>query len=316
MDERDSGEGEQLVGAADVLEVADAGGGGDVADPFDRGGGERAACALGGDPAVQPFGLGEDPAEVVGGEPGDELAVPDGRGEAAADLGQHPVAGEAAVLGVDPLEAVDVDEDEREGALVPLRASRLGAQLLVEGAVVGQVRQLSPASRARPAGRSRRRTRSAGCAASASSSSRDGSLALGDDAPQSGRRRGSAAAPVAGLAGREDCAAGVVARRAGRSCRGRASPKPRGSAGADDRAEAAGLEADDGGRVDTQVDGAISSATMEKSSTGSGSSATASWIRCSAVRAVKRPGHGGSATMPATKPSSSRRASRRPSSTT
>ena len=32
---------------------------------------------------------------------------------------------------------------------------------------------------------------------------------------------------------------------------------------------------------------AISSATTEKSSTGSGSTATASWIRCSAVRAVE-----------------------------
>ena len=140
--ERDLGEGEQLVGAGHILEVADAGRGGDDADALDRGGGEGAAGTLGGDPAVQALGLGEDPAEVVGGEPGDELAVPDGGGEAAADLGENTVAGKAAMLGVDPAEAVDVDEHEREGALVPVGAARLGAELLVEGAVVGQVRQM------------------------------------------------------------------------------------------------------------------------------------------------------------------------------
>ena len=43
--------------------------------------------------------------------------------EAASDLGQRAVAGEAAVLGVDALEAVDVDQDERERALVALRAA-------------------------------------------------------------------------------------------------------------------------------------------------------------------------------------------------
>ena len=58
-------------------------------------------------------------------------------------------------------------------------------------------------------------------------------------------------------------------------------------AGADDRAEAARLEADDGGGVDVPRSSAISSATIEKSSTGSGSSATASWMRCSAVRAAR-----------------------------
>ena len=46
------------------------------------------------------------------------------------------------MLGVDLLEVVDVDQDERERSLVALGASRLGPQLLVEGAVVGQVRQL------------------------------------------------------------------------------------------------------------------------------------------------------------------------------
>ena len=46
------------------------------------------------------------------------------------------------MLGVDPFEAVDIDEDERERALVALCAPRLGAKLLVESAVIGEVRQL------------------------------------------------------------------------------------------------------------------------------------------------------------------------------
>ena len=166
-------------------------GGGDVADPVDRGGGERAARPLGGDPAVQPLGLGEDPAEVVGGQAGDELAVANGRGEPAADLRQRAVAGEAPVLGVDPLEAVDVDEDERERALVALRAPRLGAQLLVEGAVIGEVRQLVAGARARPAGRSRRRTRRrAALRRRARADGRDRRLRR-RARPRAGRRRGS-----------------------------------------------------------------------------------------------------------------------------
>jgi hypothetical protein len=63
----------------------------------------------------------------------------------------------------------------------------------------------------------------------------------------------------------------------------------------------------------TQRSCAISSATTEKSSTGSGSTATASWMRCSVVRAVDATPWR-IATTPATKPSSSRREIRRPSS--
>ena len=69
VNESDLGQREQLVGAADVLEVADACRGGDGADPFDRGGGEGAPGALGSDPAAQTLGLREDPAEVVGRQP-------------------------------------------------------------------------------------------------------------------------------------------------------------------------------------------------------------------------------------------------------
>jgi hypothetical protein len=46
------------------------------------------------------------------------------------------------VRGVDLLEVVDVDQDERERPLMALGSPCLGTQLLVEGAMVGQVRQL------------------------------------------------------------------------------------------------------------------------------------------------------------------------------
>src|SRR5688572_25889982 len=47
VDERNLRQCEQLVGTADVLEVAHARRSGDVTDPFDWGRGERATCALG-----------------------------------------------------------------------------------------------------------------------------------------------------------------------------------------------------------------------------------------------------------------------------
>ena len=314
VDERDLREREQLVGAADVLEVADARRGGEVADPFDRGGGERATCPLGGDPAVQAFGLGEDPAEVVGREPGDELAVPDGRGEAAADLRQHPVAGEAPVLGVDPLEAVDVDEDERERAFVALCAAGLGAQLLVEGAVVGEVRE-RVACRERGQLGARVGERDGRLCSERELEQPDGVAAFGDKcAPEPGADADGSCAG-AGLAGPEDLSGGVVSLerdgRAGdeasRSRRGSQAPTIVPKPPVSKRTTAA---------ASTPRSKTVSSATMEKSSTASGSSATASWIRCSAVRAVKAAGPRRTVTMPATNPSSSRRASRRPSSTT
>jgi hypothetical protein len=66
VNESHLGEREQLVRAADVLEVANTRRGGDRADALDRCGGDGTAAALGGDPAAKAFRLGEDPAEVVG----------------------------------------------------------------------------------------------------------------------------------------------------------------------------------------------------------------------------------------------------------
>ena len=141
MRERDLAEREELVGAAHVVQVGDAGGGGDGADALERRCRDGAARALGADPAVQALGLGEDPAEVVGADAGDDLSLAHGSRDALGRLRECAIAGEAAVLLVEPAEAVEVDEHERQRALVALRAANLGAELLVEGAVVGQVRQ-------------------------------------------------------------------------------------------------------------------------------------------------------------------------------
>ena len=167
VDEGDLRESEQLVGSADVLEVADARRGGDVPTPSIGAAASARRAARQRSSRSAPRSR-QDPAEVVGGQTRDELAVANGRCEPAADLRQHAVAREAPVLGVDPLEAVDVDEDERERTLVALCAPRLGAQLLVEGAMVGKVRQLV-AGREGASWALASANATAGCAASASS---------------------------------------------------------------------------------------------------------------------------------------------------
>ena len=245
--------------------------------------GEGAAGALGGDPAVQALRLGEDPAELVGGEPRDELAVADRGGEPAPDFGEHAVAREPAVLGVDALEAVDVDEDEGERALVALRAAGLGAELLVEGAAVGKVRE-------RVAGRQR---------AELGARVGEGDRGLGSDrelaasrtaapfsatsAPQRRAPIRIGAAPGAAWPVRKTSAAGPSSvERHGRSGHQsvaspsgshapRIVPKPLVSKRTTEAAA-------------TPRSCATSSATTVKSSTGSGSTAIASCSRCSAVR--------------------------------
>ena len=138
---------------------------------------------------------------MVGGQAGDELAVANGCGEPAADLSQHAVAREAPVLGVDPLEAVDVDENERQRTLVALCAPRLGAQLLVKGAMIGEVRQLV-AGREGSQLRARVGERDGGLRCESELEQSDGVAAFGDEcAPEpgsdaDGRGSAGAACPV------------------------------------------------------------------------------------------------------------------------
>ena len=156
------------------------------------------------------------------------------------------------MLGVDLLEAVDVDEDERERALVALCAPSLGAQLLVEGAVVGKVRELvARRERSQLGARVGERDRRLGASASCEQPARHRRRRR-RARPRAGRRCGSVRSrerpcrcgrPCGGLVPFErDRGAGHEADGAARL------------AGADDRAEATRLEADDGGGVDAEVD--------------------------------------------------------------
>lgn len=192
---------------------------------------------------------------MVGRQPGDEFAVPDGCGEPPAHLRQQPVARESSMLGVDLLEPVDVDEDERERSFVALRPPRFGTQLLVEGAVVGKVRELV-ARRERSQLRARIGERNRGLSGERELEQPGVVASFGDQrAPEPGSdadRRGSGS----GLAAAEDVRGRLVTLE--RDCRAR--DEARGAlrfAGTHDRAEAARLEADDGGGVDADVDGRL-----------------------------------------------------------
>ena len=156
------------------------------------------------------------------------------------------------MLGVDLLEVVDVDQDEGERTLMALGTPRLRPQLLVESAVVRQVRQLiAGGERAelgtgvgkadgRLGGEGERRE-SVAVAANRDECSPEPSA-------DADRRGASAARPV-----RKTIAAGSSRlERHGRA--GDESHRATRLAGADDRPEATRLEADDCSRVDVQFE--------------------------------------------------------------
>src|SRR5205085_12307101 len=105
------------------LAALDAAGGGD--DPDARAEHELAACdrdrlakpgeqAIGRTHGIPVVGVLEEQGELVAAEPGDGVARPDGRAEAPADLLAECVSGIVAEAVVDLLEAVQVDEEDRE----------------------------------------------------------------------------------------------------------------------------------------------------------------------------------------------------------
>ena len=125
----------------------------------------------------------------------------------------------------------------------------------MEGAVVGKVRELV-ARRERSELGARVGERDGGLRGERELEQPDGVAAFGDErSPEAGSdadRCGSGS----GLAGPEDLRGGLVSferdGRAGHEAHGAAR-----LAGADDRAEATRLEADDGGGVDTEVEGGL-----------------------------------------------------------
>ena len=155
------------------------------------------------------------------------------------------------MLGVDLLEAVNVDEHERERAFMALRAPRLGPQLFVKSAVIGKIRKLvSRRERCQPGTCVGERDRGLRCERECEQPLR---VSLGDErAPEPGAdadRGGSGN----GLAGPEDLGHRFVALE-GNGRAGHEVHRAARLAGADDRADATRLEADDCGAIDAQVE--------------------------------------------------------------
>src|SRR5207249_1295919 len=87
------------------------------------------------------IGLREQDDELFAAIPGHDIATPHGSKEAAGNLNQDPVAGLMAVAVVDPLEVVDVDDEEADAAVVPGRTVDLDTEHLFEEATVVEVGQ-------------------------------------------------------------------------------------------------------------------------------------------------------------------------------
>ena len=93
------------------------------------------------EPAVEALGVGhgrlrEDDGELVAADAAGDVGRADDVAEPLGRLGEHGVAGEVADPVVDRLEVVEVEHDQRQLALVAIRAGHLPAQGLVEVAAV------------------------------------------------------------------------------------------------------------------------------------------------------------------------------------
>ena len=93
------------------------------------------------DPLEQLLGvdgrrLRQDDRELVAPDAAADVDGSDLVAHALGDLCQHGVAGEVADRVVDPLEVVEVDDQQREPAAVALGPQRLAAERVVEVALV------------------------------------------------------------------------------------------------------------------------------------------------------------------------------------
>ena len=102
---------------------------------------ERAEL-LGEDRALLDAGLGQDEHELLAAVAADQVATRAGCAEMRlGDAAQHDVADAVAVRVVDGLEVVDVDEGDRQRALVARRALDLGEERAEQGLAVGDAGQ-------------------------------------------------------------------------------------------------------------------------------------------------------------------------------
>ena len=96
---------------------------------------------------LQPDLLGrararEQHRELVAAEAGEDVVGAQDAAQARADLGEHGVAGVMAERVVELLEAVDVDDQQRQRLVVCARAGQMRAQPAAELAAVGQAGEL------------------------------------------------------------------------------------------------------------------------------------------------------------------------------
>ena len=130
-----------VVGVAGGREVADPDRGRDRQAVGERPRGHRRAHALGGGERLGRGGVGQQPGELLAADPADGVDRARLARDPRGGLGEHAVADRMAVLVVDGLEVVEVDDDEAERAAARGEAVGLLAQALGERALVEQARQ-------------------------------------------------------------------------------------------------------------------------------------------------------------------------------
>ena len=100
-----------------------------------------------GNGGPQPFGnregvdaraVGQQHDELVAAVPGGEVARLGVADHRAGDLAEHGVTGLVADRVVHVLEVIDVEHDEREGRLPPVRARHLALERLLEQPAIGE----------------------------------------------------------------------------------------------------------------------------------------------------------------------------------
>ena len=102
---------------------------------------DERAQLLGQDRAFLDAGLGQDQHEFLAAVPADQVAGPQVRRDRLGDAAQDDVAGGVAVGVVDGLEVVDIDERDRQRALVARRALDFGEQVGEQGLAVDDAGQ-------------------------------------------------------------------------------------------------------------------------------------------------------------------------------
>ena len=91
-------------------------------------GADRDRDAVGEELGVLAARLGQDHRELVAADPAGDVGRADDAADAVGDLGEHGVAAEVADAVVDALEVVEVEDDQRDEALVALGAGDLAAR--------------------------------------------------------------------------------------------------------------------------------------------------------------------------------------------